>query len=170
MLDIRLLADGDVGALHALYTECFEEPFAEASLRTLLASPGMWAALAWPPSSKDHRPSDSRATPCAPAGFAIARHAADEAEIVSIGVRPAARRVGVGAALLADVMARSVAHGAAAIFLEVAEDNVAAIALYLSAEFEKVGRRPGYYRRKTSRPVAALIMRYVVKKSVSYSK
>jgi [ribosomal protein S18]-alanine N-acetyltransferase len=167
MQDIRLLADGEVGALHALYTECFEEPFAEASLRTLLASPGMWAALAWPPSSKDGR-SPTRVP--SPAGFAIARHAADEAEIVSIGVRAAARRTGVGAALLADVMARSVAHGAAAIFLEVAEDNAAAIALYLSAGFEKVGRRPGYYRRKTSCPVAALIMRYVVKKSVSYWK
>jgi len=163
MQDIRLLAEGDVGALHALYTECFEEPFAEASLRTLLASPGMWAVLAWPPSSTDRR------TP-SPAGFAIARLAADEAEIVSIGVRPGARRAGVGAALLADVMARSVAHGASAIFLEVAEDNAAAIALYLSAGFEKVGRRPGYYRRKTSRPLAALIMRYVVKKSVSYWK
>ncbi len=161
MPDIRLLADGEEGTLHALYTECFDEPFAEASVRTLLASPGMWAALAWRSSSKDRR---------MPAGFAIARHAADEAEIVSIGVHPAARRAGVGAALLADVMARSVAHGAAAIFLEVAEDNAAAIALYLSAGFEKVGRRPDYYRRKTSRPVAALIMRYVVKKSVSYWK
>lgn len=158
MLDIRLLADGDEGALHALHAACFEEPFAEASFRTLLASPGMWAVLA-------RAGGDAN-----PLGFAVARLAADEAEIITIGVAPAARRAGIGAALLADVMARAVAHGAAAIFLEVAEDNDAAIGLYLSAGFEKVGRRPGYYQRKTSSPVAALIMRYVVKKSVSYWK
>lgn len=161
MPEIRLLAAGEEGALHALSDECFEEPFAEASFRTLLASPGMWAALAWR-TGDDGRP--------VPVGFAVARLAADEAEVVSIGVAPAARRRGVGAALVADVMARAVAHGAARIFLEVAEDNAAAIALYVSAGFEKVGRRPGYYQRKTSRPVAALIMRYVVKKSVSYWK
>lgn len=160
MLGVRLLAAGEEGALHALYEECFEEPFAEASFRTLLASPGMWAALAW--RADDGGP--------VPVGFAVARVAADEAEVISIGVAPAARRRGVGAALLADVMARAVAHGAVRIFLEVAEDNAAAIALYVSAGFEKVGRRPGYYQRKTSRPVAALIMRYVVKKSVSYWK
>jgi ribosomal-protein-alanine N-acetyltransferase len=156
MPDIRLFAENDAGALHALYTECFAEPFAEESFRALLASPGMWAVLA----RRDGKE----------VGFAIARCVADEAEVISIGVAPTVRRRGVGAALLADVMARAVAYGAASIFLEVAEDNAAAIALYLSAGFEKVGRRPRYYPRKTSGPVAALIMRYNVKKSVSYWK
>lgn len=153
---IRLLAADDVAALHRLYQACFDEPFAAESFRALLATPGMWAVLAWP--------DDDGA---APIGFAVARCVADEAEIVSIGVAPDARRRGVGAAVLADTLARAVAQGAASVFLEVGEDNPAAIALYVSAGFEKVGRRPGYYRRKTSAPVAALIMRYIVKKSVS---
>jgi ribosomal-protein-alanine N-acetyltransferase len=156
---IRLLGADDVEALHGLYEACFDEPFGAESFRTLLATPGMWAVLAFP---------DDAAA--APSGFAVARSVADEAEIVSIGVMPHARRQGVGAALLADTLARAAAQGAASVFLEVAEDNPAARALYVSAGFEKVGRRPGYYRRKTSGPVAALIMRYIVKKSVSYWK
>ena len=46
-----------------------------------------------------------------------------------------------------------------AIFLEVGEDNPAAIALYRAAGFGQVGRRPGYYRRKDTGRIAALIMR-----------
>ena len=64
-------------------------------------------------------------------------------------------------------MSRAVALGAGAIFLEVGEDNPAAIALYRQAGFEPVGRRPAYYRRKRKQPVAALIMRHAVKKSDS---
>lgn len=60
-----------------------------------------------------------------------------------------------------------VALGADAIFLEVAEDNPGAIALYRSTGFETVGRRPDYYPRKSRPPVAALIMRHTVKKSDS---
>lgn len=156
---IRLLREGEVGLLHALHGECFDEPFGEEGFRTLLTSPGMWATLAWPSDGGE-----------APAGFAMARSVAGEAEIVSVGVRPAARRQGIGAALLADALARSAALGAEAVFLEVGEDNPPAVALYVSAGFEKVGRRADYYQRKTSGAVAALIMRYIVKKSVSYWK
>ena len=48
--------------------------------------------------------------------------------------------------------------GAEAIFLEVAEDNTAAIALYRSARFSWAGRRSGYYRRDDE-ATDALVMR-----------
>jgi GNAT superfamily N-acetyltransferase len=47
------------------------------------------------------------------AGLILARVAADEAEILTIGVVPAARRAGYGAALLRAAEARAVADGAA---------------------------------------------------------
>jgi ribosomal-protein-alanine N-acetyltransferase len=97
----------------------------------------------------------------------MARSVAGEAEIVGIGVVPSRRRAGIGGALLAHAVGRSVALGAESIFLEVAEDNPAAVALYRGAGFRRVGRRPAYYRRKSSLPVAALIMRRAVKKSDS---
>jgi ribosomal-protein-alanine N-acetyltransferase len=78
-------------------------------------------------------------------GFILARLAADEAEILTLAVDPAARRRGVGGALLAGAMARAAAGGAASMFLEVAEGNAAARALYAAAGFAPVGRRRRYY-------------------------
>jgi len=78
-------------------------------------------------------------------GFVLARAAAGEAEILTLAVAPAARRQGLGAALLAGAMAAALARGAAAMFLEVAEGNAAARALYRGLGFTEVGRRRRYY-------------------------
>jgi ribosomal-protein-alanine N-acetyltransferase len=77
-----------------------------------------------------------------PAGFCAWRQTApDEAELLNLGVDPAARRRGVGSALLEAL--RREAQGE--IFLEVAEPNAAAIALYTSAGWQAVALRRGYY-------------------------
>jgi [ribosomal protein S18]-alanine N-acetyltransferase len=78
-------------------------------------------------------------------GFVLARAAAGEAEILTLAVVPAARRQGVGSALLAGAMAAACARGAAEMFLEVAASNAAAHALYAGLGFTEVGRRPRYY-------------------------
>lgn len=78
-------------------------------------------------------------------GFVLARVAADEAEILTLAVVPAARRQGHGAALLAEAMAGAAARGAQAMFLEVSERNAPARALYAAAGFAEVGRRRRYY-------------------------
>ncbi len=77
-----------------------------------------------------------------PAGFCSWRQSApDEAEILNIAVDPLWRRRGVGSALLGAVCSR--AKGV--IFLEVAEQNAPAIALYRKHGWEEAGMRPGYY-------------------------
>jgi ribosomal-protein-alanine N-acetyltransferase len=78
-------------------------------------------------------------------GFVLARTAADEAEILTLAVVPAARRRGVGGTLLAGAMAAARGRGATAMFLEVAEGNAAACALYAAGGFMLVGRRSRYY-------------------------
>ena len=78
-------------------------------------------------------------------GFLLARLAGDEAEILTLAVAPAARRRGIGTALLAAAQARAAVEGAAAMFLEVSTRNHAAIGLYHSLGFQEVGRRPAYY-------------------------
>jgi ribosomal-protein-alanine N-acetyltransferase len=78
-------------------------------------------------------------------GFVLARVAADEAEILTLAVLPAARRQGHGGALLAGAMAQALARGAATMFLEVSERNLAARALYGAAGFIEAGRRRRYY-------------------------
>lgn len=104
-----------------------------AAFASLLRLPGRLAIVA--------------ARDAAPCGMLLAGLAADEAEVLTLAVLPAARRQGVGAALLRRAGERAAARGARRIFLEVAEDNAAAHALYASAGFVEVGRRKGYYAR-----------------------
>ncbi|MEJ0018327.1 MAG: GNAT family N-acetyltransferase [Acetobacteraceae bacterium] len=78
-------------------------------------------------------------------GMLLGRVAADEAEVLTLAVAPAVRRQGIGAALLAAAKAAAAARGARALFLEVATNNAAALALYLRAGFIEVGRRRRYY-------------------------
>jgi ribosomal-protein-alanine N-acetyltransferase len=69
----------------------------------------------------------------------------DAAEILTVGVVPAARRSGLARVMLADLLAEAVRRGAAEVFLEVRVDNEAARALYRSEGFEEIGVRRGYY-------------------------
>jgi len=77
-----------------------------------------------------------------PAGFCSWHQSApDEAEILNIAVDPAFRRRGVASALLTAVCQQ--ARGT--VFLEVAEPNSPAIALYRKFGWEDAGLRAGYY-------------------------
>lgn len=80
-----------------------------------------------------------------PLGFALGRVQADQAEILTIAARPDAQRQGLGRLLLNALMAEARRRGAAEIFLEVAEHNAAARALYAVAGAREVGRRRRYY-------------------------
>ena len=93
------------------------------------------------------------------AGFALCRVAADEAELLTIAVRPADRRRGRGRRLLAAVIDHVREAGARTLFLEVGADNPAARALYEATGFRAVGRRRAYYRRGEGPAADALVMR-----------
>ncbi len=90
-------------------------------------------------------------------GVVLARAIAGEAEILTIGVHPAARRHGVARALLNVCYAVLPALGADRLLLEVAVDNAPALTLYRSEGFAAVGRRTGYYKRGPAR-IDALVM------------
>lgn len=96
-------------------------------------------------------------------GFAsallIMQMVADDAEILNFGVVPAARRQGLGRALLMAAEAHARQQGIRRIFLEVAVDNIPAIALYADRGFAKVGRRRRYYLRPDGSRADALVMR-----------
>ena len=93
-----------------------------------------------------------------PTGFALARDLGEEAEVLTLGVLPEARRHGVGRALLDAVLVETRRRGLASIVLEVAADNGEARRLYAGCGFRQVGRRPRYYRRPDGM-VEALILR-----------
>ncbi len=92
----------------------------------------------------------------APAGgFVLARAAADQAEILTLAVDPALQRHGLGRTLLGCAIEEAGRHGAAVLFLEVAESNGPARALYACCGFAEVGRRRRYY----AAGVDALVLR-----------
>lgn len=91
-------------------------------------------------------------------GFILIRTVADEAEILTLAVRPEARRRGVGAGLVRAGADAARSAGATKLFLEVAEDNPTALALYRSAGFVEDGRRKGYYPRPEGPSAAALLL------------
>jgi ribosomal-protein-alanine N-acetyltransferase len=91
-------------------------------------------------------------------GFILGRAMAGEAEVLTLAVDPAARRQGLGRALVEAMAAQAQARGARTVFLEVAADNAAAIGLYEAAGFSQVGLRRGYYRRADAAPADALVM------------
>ncbi|MBE0452686.1 GNAT family N-acetyltransferase [Roseovarius autotrophicus] len=78
-------------------------------------------------------------------GFALGRVIADEAELLTLATDPDCRRQGRARACLSAFAAEARARGAVTAFLEVAEDNTAALALYKGAGFTEIARRAGYY-------------------------
>ncbi len=88
-------------------------------------------------------------------GLILMRVAGDEAEILTLGVAPGARRRGLGYILLIKATELIVYHGASAVFLEVSIANIAARSLYTKAGFMEVGRRPQYYSDRSD----ALVLR-----------
>lgn len=128
----------DIDAVEALVETAFDPRYGEAWTRGqcmgVLAMPGVRLTLA----SVDE----------APAGFALVRAIADEAELLLLAVDPVFRRRGVGTALIRSVIGEGTATGIADLHLEVRAGNDAAL-LYRAQGFEKVGERRGYYRGKT---------------------
>lgn len=127
---------GTAGTTHAavlaaLHAATIAPPWSTATFATLLGQPGVagWIATA------DEEP----------VGLLLARAVADEAEILTLAVLPHWRRRGVAHRLMEQLLAWATSVDAVRLFLEVAEDNVAARALYERSGFALVGRRNDYY-------------------------
>lgn len=71
---------------------------------------------------------------------------ADEAHIVTMGVRRARRRQGIGELLLISAIDLAAGLEAGSMTLEVRPSNEAAIALYEKYKFKLMGERRGYYK------------------------
>ena len=131
---------GDLArSLAERHAEAFDAPWSASAFADLLAQPGVV------PEGEG-------------GGFILIRVVADEAEILTLAVSPHARRRGVGGRLVRTAAARAARLGAARLFLEVAEDNGPARALYDGLGFETTGRRPRYYPRADGPAIDALLL------------
>lgn len=79
-------------------------------------------------------------------GYGGVKVGGEQADVMTIGVRPHARGRGFGAAILDTLLAWSREVGAREIFLDVRPSNEGAIGLYESRGFAEIGRRPRYFR------------------------
>jgi len=93
------------------------------------------------------------------AGFILIRLSFEQSEILTIAVSPSHLRKGIGAKLLSAGETAVGQEDGDIIFLEVAEDNLAGIALYQSQGYQGFGRRPAYYKRAKGRVAARLFQK-----------
>lgn len=133
-----LLQPEELARLHA---RCFTtpRPWNSAEFADLIASPLCFLC-------------------CRAGGFVLGRAIAGEAELLTIAVAPEARRGGIGRALMADFAAAARARAAETAFLEVAQDNAAARALYEADGWQAAGKRRGYYHTPDGRAIDAVVM------------
>lgn len=144
MIDVTSVSASDAAWLAAIHASAFDEPWPAADIALLMNGPGVYAFAA--------------RIDGAPVAFILCRTVADEAEILTLATAPTGRRLGAASALVAAAAAAATTVGATALFLEVAQDNRGALALYEGKGFAEVGRRRGYYRRPSG-AVAAVLMR-----------
>jgi len=146
-----LWAEADAAPeIAALHGELFDPSWDVDAVRRLLVDPCCSALVA--------KVRLREIGPPVPAGFAIGRIAADESEILSIGVSAPFQRRGIGRRLVEGLTRAVEASGANRVFLEVAADNRSACGLYGGLGFAEVGRRPGYYKRRVGAAVDALTL------------
>lgn len=140
--------DGDLAAsLHHAGFAGRERSWSAREFEALLEIPGSFLLLAAPGSGAPD------------AAVLLGRAQGGEAELLTLATAPTARRAGLGRALLARFAAEIEKRGAEAAFLEVAEDNAAARALYADAGWIAVGRRKAYVKRLDGSRVDAIVMR-----------
>jgi ribosomal-protein-alanine N-acetyltransferase len=132
---IRDASPDDLPAILEIERGCFSDPWSERSFRSLLGAPRTWFRVV----------EQSGAV----VGYLVAWHIGDEAELANLAVHPPARRLGLGAKLLDDLVAAVNVPPGKTIHLEVRASNAAAQGLYRSRGFQEVGRRRGYYQRPT---------------------
>ena len=156
MIEVQRIgsAAGAAGArlLSAVHADCFKEPWDEATIARLLDGPGIYGLAA----------ADAEGSVAlVPLGMALCRVAGGEAEILTLGVVPGRRRQGVGRQLVGECHVIARAGGTDSLFLEVAADNGAALALYSGLGFRQIGRRENYYQVQNKKETAqdALILR-----------
>lgn len=147
--DLRLAEA--LARIHAVAFADEGRPWSGPELLALLSEPGIGLRLA-------HHERHAAGEGLAPAGFALYRVAADEAELLTVSVVPEARRAGLGRALVAACEAGARAAGARRLYLEVGAANAAARALYAAAGYSQVGRRKGYYQRPDGSRDDALVL------------
>jgi [ribosomal protein S18]-alanine N-acetyltransferase len=130
---LRRAVSDDVHGVAAIERESFSDPWSARAFLPLVPEPSTLFLVA------------ASSTGDAILGYAVAWFVGDEAELANLAVSPNARRRGVGAIMLEQVIAEATRRRCRTMYLEVRESNATARSLYARYAFEQVGRRKRYY-------------------------
>ncbi|GGE99730.1 alanine acetyltransferase [Aliidongia dinghuensis] len=155
-LAIVPLGAAEIRVAALIHKEAFGfDAWDERAIGDLLAMPGAVGRLAV----------DRAAEPPEPLGFTLLLFVAEDAELLTVGVRPATRRRGVATRLMQDFFEVARTRKATNAFLEVAADNIPAQRLYSRLGFLVEGTRRDYYKRPGNKRVAAHLLRRPISKN-----
>lgn len=130
-LSLAPMQQADVGAVLEIERRAYPFPWTEGILRdSLLAGYSSWII----------RDAQGKVS-----AYALMSMAAGEAHILNLCVEPTRQRQGLGRLLLGHLKQVAAAAGTQLMLLEVRKSNAAAIALYLSGGFQRLGQRKAYY-------------------------
>lgn len=137
---------GDANALAKLHAEGFFHGWQTADFVSYLANPQQTPA---------YIACDARRKI---AGFALLRLAGDEAELLTLVVGRKWQGKHIGSAIMRAAFDDLLHTPARKLFLEVNEDNSAALSLYRRLGFAQIGSRKAYYPKPDGSAATALIM------------
>lgn len=140
---IRTMQESDISRVAEIERYCFSTPWTEAMLLEELSAERSFYCVA--------------ETDGMIVGYMGFYRVADEGNITNIAVLPDYRRRGIARALLSTFIELAEKEELAFLTLEVRKSNEAAIRLYESFGFERVGVRPRYYDNAED---AVLMTRY----------
>ncbi|MCQ8782174.1 ribosomal protein S18-alanine N-acetyltransferase [Aurantimonas sp. CSK15Z-1] len=150
------LEPDDLERAAELHSEAFSRAWSADEFASLLAQDGAFGFLV----RRIGQPREEAI------GVVLARASAGEAEILTIAVDRKARRQGIGRLLMDHVLQHLHAIRCPELFLEVDEENAAALSLYRRLRFQEVGRRPAYYTAPDGRKTAALVLKRELRQRV----
>lgn len=140
---LEIAQEMDAEAFYTIHKACFPIYWKEAEIADMLLASGTqgWLARAGQP-----------------VGMLITRAQFEQAEILTIAILPEAQRTGIAKRLMMAAEKELALAGVKKIFLEVAENNKSAYALYLRIGYTEASRRKGYYKQADGSVVDALVM------------
>lgn len=143
-MDLRDMRESDIDAVLSIEREVHEHPWTRGNFSDALASAYV-CKVAEVGGEK--------------LGYAVMMQGVDDAELLDIGIAKPYQRQGWGRKLLDAMLAVARELGRQRMMLEVRASNEAAIALYRSLGFAKMGLRRNYYPAQHGREDAVLMER-----------
>jgi ribosomal-protein-alanine N-acetyltransferase len=132
--EIKVELTTNVSVCSTLHCACFEKGWTTDMMTKVFSIPFLKALTA----RKDNKD----------IGMILFTCVAGEAEIITICVDEAYRRLSIGSMLLDKALFLAKKEGAEKFFLEVSVENMPAISLYKRFGFEQTGLRKKYYQTK----------------------